>query len=194
MTDERRRRRTLTDDERKLWKTVSKQWAPLSFHDEDEDGEDGAVPAAVAAKPARPSARAEAPKSASKPKPSSRVLSEFEPRRAKRLASGRIEIEAKIDLHGMRQSEAREALMRFLQSAQVRGLKHVKVITGKGASVREEEPRPFDMFEDRRGVLRDEVPRWLSMGDARPLVVSFTEAGRGHGGSGALYVQVRKRG
>ena len=49
------------------------------------------------------------------------------------------------------------------------------------------------MGDDRRGVLREQVPRWLSSPDLRDLVVGFTEAGRTHGGSGALYVRLRRR-
>jgi DNA-nicking Smr family endonuclease len=43
-------------------------------------------------------------------------------------------------------------------------------------------------------VLRHAVPEWLSRPDLRGLVVGFTEAGRRHGGGGALYVQIRRRG
>ena len=40
----------------------------------------------------------------------------LERRKARKLSSGRIEIEGRIDLHGMRQSEAHDALRRFLQA------------------------------------------------------------------------------
>ena len=118
----------------------------------------------------------------------------FEPRRAKRLGSGRLPIEARLDLHGLRQDEARTELFRFLRAAQANGLKHVKVITGKGMADADASLRPFSLFEDkRRGVLREAVPRWLNEPGGRSVVVSFTEAGRAHGGGGALYIQIRKR-
>ncbi len=109
----------------------------------------------------------------------------------RRLAAGKLPIDARIDLHGMRQDEARAALQRFLAVSQLRGDRHVKVITGKGRKANDSEP--FEMFDDRRGVLRETVPVWLSGPDMRDLVVSFTAAARSHGGDGALYVRLRRR-
>lgn len=110
-------------------------------------------------------------------------LARLEDRTLRRLARGLSEVDARIDLHGMRQERAFSALVSFLRRAQARGARLVLVITGKG-------------FEgsDGRGVLRHAVPNWLSRPDLRDLVVGFTEAGRRHGGGGALYVQIRRRG
>ncbi|MBI3275628.1 MAG: Smr/MutS family protein, partial [Methylocystis sp.] len=44
------------------------------------------------------------------------------------------------------------------------------------------------------GVLRRLVPMWLQAPNLRDLVVGFGEANRGHGGEGALYVQIRRAG
>ena len=89
----------------------------------------------------------------------------------------------------MRQRDAHAQLRRFLKTAQARGLKHVLVITGKGA-----EPSTSRSFyeEDERGVLRQAVPHWLSGPDFASLVVSFSPAPRRLGGEGALYVRVRR--
>jgi len=195
MTEGRKGRRSVTAEERKLWKTVAIHFVPLHRHKlaPDDAGEAAPVPPAQAEPVPQAPAKPTAPR---KPAPALKTptLAEFEARRAKRLSAGRIAIEARLDLHGMRQDEAREALMRFLRTAQANGLRHVKVITGKGAPGRADELKPFSLFDDsRRGVLRDQVPRWLQDGAVRSLVVSFTEAGRGHGGSGALYVQIRKK-
>jgi DNA-nicking Smr family endonuclease len=43
------------------------------------------------------------------------------------------------------------------------------------------------------GVLRHEVPHWLTSGALRPLVLQVTEAHRTHGGSGAYYVYLKRR-
>ncbi len=198
MTSGRKGRRPVTAEERKLWKTVAKQFVPLDRNKDALDADDEAARAPppeirAVAKPERAAKTAVPKKVATVAK--APTLAEFEARRAKRLSAGRIAIEARLDLHGLRQDEAREALMRFLRSAQANGLRHVKVITGKGVSADNADLKPFSLFEEtRRGVLRDQVPRWLSDGTARALVVSFTEAGRGHGGSGALYVQIRRKG
>ena len=98
-------------------------------------------------------------------------------------------IEARIDLHGMRQREAHVALRKFLHWARGKDYRHVLVITGKG-SLRDEGRSFYD--EDVRGVLRQTVPHWLAHGDLAPLIVSFSEAPRRLGGEGALYVRLRR--
>lgn len=116
----------------------------------------------------------------------------IEPRKAKRVARGRDEIEARIDLHGMRQSEAHGALRGFLHRAFHNGCRMVLVITGKGRDADEDRHAPFDMFQDRdRGVLRRNVPRWLAEPDMRAIVVGYASAHVRHGGDGAFYVQLR---
>ena len=47
-------------------------------------------------------------------------------------------------------------------------------------------------IEHERGVLRRQVPLWLSLPEFRSLVVGFEEAHVGHGGEGALYVRIRR--
>ena len=118
----------------------------------------------------------------------------IEPRKAKRVAKGRDEIEARIDLHGMRQAEAHGALRGFLMRAHQNGLRMVLVITGKGREDDQDRHAPFEMFQDRdRGVLRRNVPRWLAEPDLRSIVVGHTSASARHGGDGAFYVQLRNR-
>ncbi len=126
------------------------------------------------------------PKSAAKPTPD---LAAFDRKAARRLRQGQFEIEARIDLHGMRQHEAHAALRRFLLSCFGRGLKWVLVITGKGGP---QKPRDDDGWSSQeRGVLRKNVPMWLAEPELRAVVVSFTTAATPHGGEGALYVQLR---
>jgi hypothetical protein len=43
-----------------------------------------------------------------------------------------------------------------------------------------------------RGVLKRQVPLWLSLPQFRSLVVGFEDAHLGHGGEGALYVRLRR--
>ena len=57
-------------------------------------------------------------------------------------------------------------------------------ITGKG--------RPASEDGEERGVLRRAVPTWLAAAETRPYVVGFGEAAPPHGGSGALYVRIRR--
>jgi DNA-nicking Smr family endonuclease len=87
----------------------------------------------------------------------------------------------------MRQEEAHVALLGFLHRAQNAGHSIVLVITGKGSAASPDSP-----FGER-GVLRRAVPHWLRLADLRSLVVGFEEASPHHGGSGALYVRLRRK-
>ena len=111
-------------------------------------------------------------------------LAEFERRKARQISSGKIEVDARIDLHGLRQRDAHARLRTFLLEAHADGLRTVLVITGKGG---EEHPdRLGDLAGERqRGVLRRNVPHWLEEPELRSIVLSFTQAGVRHGGSGA---------
>lgn len=116
----------------------------------------------------------------------------LEARKAKRIARGRDEIDARIDLHGMRQAEAHSTLRAFLHRAFQRGCRTVLVICGKGRDGDRDRHAPFDMYQDReRGVLRRNLPHWLAEPDLRAIVVGFAVASLRHGGEGAFYVQLR---
>ena len=122
-------------------------------------------------------------------------LNDFDKRKARKLGAGQIAIDARIDLHGMRQSEAHTALRRFLFSAYSQGHRWVLVITGKGA--RQNRNRGEDAWNIvlvEPGVLKRNVPGWLGEPELRAIVVSFKTAAARHGGEGALYVHLRNSG
>ncbi|MCG5485302.1 Smr/MutS family protein [Sinorhizobium alkalisoli] len=98
----------------------------------------------------------------------------------RKLSKGRLALEARIDLHGMIQSEAHGLLLQFLIKAHERGLRHVLVITGKGTSLGSD------------GALKRAVPLWFSLPEFRPLISSYEPAARNHGGEGALYVRLAR--
>jgi DNA-nicking Smr family endonuclease len=99
----------------------------------------------------------------------------------KKIAKGRLELEARIDLHGLVQSEAHAMLLSFLVHAHERGLRHVLVITGKGSSMGSE------------GALKRAVPLWFSKAEFRFLISGYESASRNHGGEGALYVRLARK-
>ena len=99
----------------------------------------------------------------------------------RKLAKGHLQLEARIDLHGLVQSEAHMMLHNFLLRAHERGLRHVLIITGKGTS----------MGSD--GALKRAVPMWFSLPEFRHLISSYEPAARGHGGDGALYVRLSRQ-
>jgi DNA-nicking Smr family endonuclease len=113
-------------------------------------------------------------------------LAPFERRLRQRVARGRAPIDARIDLHGLTQVEAHAALLRFLRRAQADGARIALIVTGKGAGGAEHDGSVA------RGVLKRQVPLWLSLPEFRPLIVGFEDAHVSHGGQGALYVRLRR--
>ena len=108
------------------------------------------------------------------------ALSDIDHRMRAKLRRGRLDVDAKLDLHGMRQAEAHNALIAFLRRSQASGAKMAIVVTGKGGG------------GDAGGVLRRMTPLWLQAPALRDVVVGFGEAARKHGGEGALYVRIRR--
>jgi len=110
---------------------------------------------------------------------------------SEKLRRGRMVIEGRVDLHGLTQKEAHPKLRSFLGSAHRNGKRCVLVITGKGSSIEKTDDAPF-MAGGRKGVLREEVPKWLTAPDLRRLVLDYRVAQAKHGGAGALYVLLRR--
>jgi DNA-nicking Smr family endonuclease len=180
-----RRRRALSEEERALWESVAKQVKPLRKKARVAKA-DAAATATDTAASAKPSVslkpKAVAP-IVSPPKLSPPPLAPLGRRERAQLSRGRKDIDARLDLHGMTQTRAHRVLFTFLQRAHHDGLTFVLVITGKGK---------VGGAESERGVLRRQVPHWLSLPEFRSMVVGFEEAHIGHGGEGALYVRIRR--
>lgn len=114
-------------------------------------------------------------------------LAPLEKKLRRRLVSGREAIDDRIDLHGMTQAQAHQALIGFIHRAVAHDAKIVLVITGKGGAA------PPGGGGVERGVLRRAAPLWLREPALRALVVSVEEAARSHGGGGAFYVRLRRK-
>lgn len=194
----------LSEEERALWDHTARDLKPIKkkkgyVHSSHEPAVDRASrrpkPVAKVAvpktQPRSPQSHAIATTSPRAPPP----LSELDRRRARKIGTGRIAIEGRIDLHGMRQSKAHAALRRFLLGAHTKNRRWVLVITGKGSTSRARTTEAEgDLYvSSEPGILKRNVPRWLNEPDLRTIVVSYTTAAQRHGGEGALYVQLRKR-
>ena len=172
-----KRRRVLSAEERVLWTAITKSIAPLRDSDASEELEAAEhiapqieIPSAKIARPAEPAgSRPPAP------------LAALGRRMRTRVARGKEAIDGRLDLDGLTQSEAHATLLRFLRAATAREARLVLVITGKGGR-----------GEGERGVLKRQVPQWLSLPEFRALVVGFEQAHFAHGGEGALYIRVRR--
>lgn len=106
----------------------------------------------------------------------------------RKLQRGKLRPEARIDLHGMTLANAHPALIRFISESHAAEKRLVLVITGKGKDRDPGGPIPV-----RPGVLRHQVPNWLSAPPLRAMVLQVTQAHIRHGGEGALYVYLRRR-
>jgi len=104
-----------------------------------------------------------------------------------RLKKGKISPQARIDLHGMTLAQAHPALIGFILRAHSDRCRLVLVITGKGRLKDDAGPIPM-----RKGVLKHQVPQWLSQAPLGPIVQQVTDAHIKHGGGGALYVYLRR--
>jgi len=180
-------RRRLSDDEQALWKGFARAITPLK-RSQPAGEQNSADPVAPSAKPARQESRRQPSQPVKPPPPPPPPpLAPFDRRLRQRVARGRETIGARIDLHGMTQSQAHAELLRFLHRAQENDVMLVLVVTGKGAGKAAHEG------QNERGVLRRNVPMWLSLPEFRRYVVSFEEAHPNHGGHGALYLRMRRR-
>ena len=188
MAPERKsKERKLSTDERVLWGRVAKSTRPMPGRHTDMEAFDE-----VLAEEARAEETARAEKAKVAPTPADPQISPpptkqrsgthhpLERPVKRKIAKGRLALEARIDLHGLIQSEAHMMLLDFLFRAHERGLRHVLVITGKGSS----------MGSD--GALKRAVPLWFSKPEFRFLISSYETAAQHHGGDGALYIRLSR--
>jgi DNA-nicking Smr family endonuclease len=185
----RRRPRRLSEAERTLWTEVVRDIAPLrpsmiSADDPAAAVSEAVVPPKAPAKAKPQPQRFPAPPNRDQGAAAPPPLAPLGRRMRQRIARGSHDNGGRLDLHGMTQREAHDALLRFLRSAQDRGVTLVLVITGKGKAGVES--------PGERGVLKRQVPQWLRLPAVRDLVVGFEPAHITHGGEGALYVRLRR--
>jgi len=191
MTERRPRFRILSAEELALWKAAMADVRPSRrgglrrrLAEASQPAAEKEISAQDGRSPLRPAVAR--PKIEPPPPPSQRAgVSDIDQRTRLKLRRGRLEVDAKLDLHGYRQAEAHRALVEFLRRAQAAGAKMAIVVTGKGQS-----GRVCDL--EQPGVLRRMTPIWLQSPNLRDVVASFGEASRHHGGEGALYVQIRR--
>lgn len=103
----------------------------------------------------------------------------IEPNRKRRLSRERDPIEARLDLHGLNSIAAEARLKAFVQQAFANDYRAVLVITGKGLA--------------ENGLLKRNAPEWLADPQLSHIVAGISPAHARHGGSGALYVALKRR-
>ena len=197
------RKRKLTPEEERLWRLAMKDTEPLG----SLLGDVGSTSPKSSLVKLHKSSRAKHPKKAPVAPPSlpapKRPLPIREPalhhldrRSTQQVRRGQVHVDGKLDLHGMRQHQAHEALNSYVSSAQRTGKRIILVVTGKGqlAPSGHGWGRDDDSFSIRGGgVLQSQVPQWLGQAPLRQMIFSVQQAHPHHGGSGALYVFLKKR-
>ncbi len=113
-------------------------------------------------------------------------------RTAERLRKGQYPIEARLDLHGLTQAQAHNALRLFVRQCHAAQKRCLLVITGKGGRQRARDDGPYVNAEPA-GVLKRAVPGWLKDRDLSPLILSTATATPEHGGGGALYILLKRQ-
>jgi len=99
----------------------------------------------------------------------------------RRLKRGQIPVQDHIDLHGLTQKEAETSVREFLVNSQARGLQCVLIVHGRGLN-----------SPDNIPILKERLPVWLNRGAARKIVKAFASARPYDGGTGAIYVLLRR--
>jgi len=182
------KKRGLTGEDRALWDEIAKSIRPLPGRRTKIGSEPEAL--TVEDQTSKGAEKRKRPVVASPPikrrDPPAPPLAPIDRKLRTKLSRGSAEIDAKLDLHGHTQAQAKSRLLRFLETAQTREHALVLVITGKGK-------RSDDSWSNEGGVLKRQVPLWLALPEFRALVIGFEEAGIRHGGAGALYIRVRRR-
>ncbi len=165
--------RRLDQSERAIWRAAMRDVKPLGGSTVSSEG----LPT-PAIEPSRPARNPPLPQAKLTERSSPLLTHQTTPgldrRNAERLKRGQLRIEARLDLHGLTQEEAHEALGSFVARSHEAGRRCVLVITGKS------------------GVLRAAVPRWLNERPLRTRLIAFTSAQPRDGGTGALYVLLRR--
>jgi DNA-nicking Smr family endonuclease len=175
----RKKEHALEAEDRVLWEKVARTVTPLGPSRTIMSELEAVDFEKLLEAPKLDQAKQSTAKALPKPKPVTSPESIDQPIQ-RRIAKGKVAIEARIDLHGMTQDEAHGLLMSFIHRAAQRHLRTVLVITGKGRSPKSE------------GALKRAVPLWLSQPAFAVHVSGYADAAQSHGGEGALYVRLRK--
>jgi DNA-nicking Smr family endonuclease len=186
MVAPKRRARALTPDEVALWREAMRGVVPARIQPATELPATPSQPAPVPAPSPEAAAAPPVPIAVRRqPRPTTQRLDargpvDLDRGTWRRLRRGQYPIEARLDLHGMTQARAHDALTGFLATSRSMGRRCVLVITGRGALT--------------GGTLRAVVPRWLDEPPNRERILVYAAAQRHHGGDGALYVLLRRGG
>lgn len=170
-----------------LWKAFTKDIDPMRQKNWDKEE------ALLDAKPKRKeyksySSETIKPELKEPSKPVSAIHFQLDRRTDEKLRKGKMLIDGTLDLHGLNQTQAHKALENAVLKAVEQEKRCLLVITGKGNTGKTSE----NWLSPSKGILKSRVPEWLSVPPMSYYVLKFVTARPNHGGSGALYVYLRR--
>lgn len=115
-------------------------------------------------------------------------LSHMDGKTAQRVKRCEYKIEGTLDLHGKTEEIAYDAVTNFIKKSYLQNKRCVLIITGKGLT----NTQTDDIFSSH-GKLKERTPVWLNAEQLRPLILGFVHPIERLGGSGALYIILRKK-
>lgn len=181
-------RKTVKKDEDELWASVAKTVTPLEKRTR------------LSTSPARKSAQKNVGRPAKNKTATPKQLSAAQPQQqradllpadlnsigyggisrsnARMIKTGQARPTARVDLHGLTRDQAKSRLEKFITTAMAERHRVVLVITGKGVA--------------GQGVIRRNLPYWLTSPPLAAMVIAYCEAQPKDGGGGAYYVNLRQ--
>ena len=188
----RKRPAKLSDEDKALWAFMTQDVAPIKRDDISTSGEyelsqDDVQPPHISGRviSAPPQTRNEQHQNslAQKTHHNLHNHADIDGRSYERFRKGQMPIEATLDLHGLTQQNAYDAVVRFVTTQAAMGHRCVMIITGKGKNAARGE----------EGVLKRMLPEWLEQPTLKAHVLKIRSAQRFHGGNGAFYVLLKRR-
>jgi DNA-nicking Smr family endonuclease len=170
-----RKRRNLTPDEQSLWDRFVQKIKPIPSDKRP-----------ITPKPAKPRTNRPTSSPISYP-PNAPKVHALTSHRIDRVR--KVEIDARLDLHGYTMEQAQARLVKFLMSCQRNRCLWVLIITGKGKPDLSSEAKHSS---GSKKTLRSQVPHWLEDAQLHSIVSAYTTAKPQDGGTGALYVRLKR--
>ena len=95
-----------------------------------------------------------------------------------------------LDLHGFSLSEANTVVHETLEDCFLKGIRALKIITGKGSRSKNFN----DPYKSKDlSILKNSVPEYIQNSDLKKYVIRIREADPSDGGQGAIYVFLKNK-
>jgi DNA-nicking Smr family endonuclease len=98
-----------------------------------------------------------------------------------KFRNGELNIQKRLDLHGMTLEKGYKEFISFMRSALESNSRMLLIITGKGGEA------------PKIGKLKENFPKWVNMPEIQPHLLAYTNATPRHGGDGAWYVLLKRK-